>query len=111
MAKQGLVLTEEEKQNVEVADFGLGRIKEFGLLVVTYVNTDRCCAKELVLTPGQICPEHLHPPFDGTPGKEETFRCRAGKVYLYVDGEPTENICGKIPEDKKTSLQFSMRSF
>ncbi len=38
--------------------------------------------------PGQTCPEHLHPPFDGTPGKEETFRCRQGRVYLYTDGEP-----------------------
>ena len=26
----------------------------------------------------QLCPEHRHPPFDDDPGKEETFRCRAG---------------------------------
>lgn len=26
------------------------------------------------------------------PGKEETFRCRYGTVYLYVDGEPTDGI-------------------
>lgn len=36
-------------------------------------------------------PEHYHPPFDGTPGKEETFRVRKGTVYLYVDGEPTDS--------------------
>ena len=41
--------------------------------------------------PGQTCPEHSHPPFDGSPGKEETFRCRSGTVYLYVEGEPTPN--------------------
>ncbi len=46
--------------------------------MLVYVNTDRYCAKELVLYPGQTCPEHRHPPFDGTPGKEETFRCRRG---------------------------------
>jgi D-lyxose ketol-isomerase len=57
------------------------------LLVFVYVNTDRYCAKELVLYPRQTCPEHRHPPFDGTPGKEETFRCRSGLVQLYVDGE------------------------
>jgi D-lyxose ketol-isomerase len=34
-----------------------------------------------------MCPEHRHPPFDGTPGKEETFRCRRGSVDLYVAGE------------------------
>jgi len=35
-------------------------------------------------------PEHRHPPFDGTPGKEETFRCRRGLVYLYLEGPPAE---------------------
>jgi hypothetical protein len=40
--------------------------------------------------PGQTCPEHRHPPFDGAPGKEETFRCRTGLVYLYLEGPPAE---------------------
>jgi D-lyxose ketol-isomerase len=85
----GVVLTEAEREAVEVADFGLSRLDEVGLQLVVYVNTDRHCAKELVLRPGQTCPEHLHPPFGGMPGKEETFRCRRGEVYLYVEGEPT----------------------
>jgi D-lyxose ketol-isomerase len=55
-------------------------------MLLVYVNTDRYCAKELVLYPGQLCPEHRHPPFDGTPGKEETFRCRRGAVQLAVEG-------------------------
>ena len=62
-------------ENIEIAEFGLGDFDHFGLEVVVYVNTDRCCAKELILTPWQICTEHRHPPFDGTLGKEETFRC------------------------------------
>jgi D-lyxose ketol-isomerase len=82
----GIVLTPEERDEIEIADFGLSRLDETGLAVVTYVNTDRVCAKELVLFPGQICPEHRHPPFDGTPGKEETFRCRTGVVHLHVEG-------------------------
>jgi D-lyxose ketol-isomerase len=85
----GAVLTEAEKERVEVADFGLSHLRETGLQLVVYVNTDRHCAKELVLYPGQTCAEHRHPPFEGTPGKEETFRCRRGLVYLYVEGEPT----------------------
>ena len=72
-----------------MADFGLSRLHESGLQLLVYVNTDRYCAKELVLYPGQTCPQHRHPPVDGTRGKEETFRCRRGVVYLYVDGEPT----------------------
>ena len=83
----GIVLTDEERARIEVADFGLSRLREVGLQLLVYVNTDRYCAKELVLYPGQTCPEHRHPPFDGTPGKEETFRCRRGVVTLVVDGK------------------------
>ena len=83
----GIVLAEDERAAIEVADFGLSRLREIGLQVLVYVNTERYCAKELVLYPGQTCPEHRHPPFDGTPGKEETFRCRRGRVTLWVDGD------------------------
>jgi D-lyxose ketol-isomerase len=89
LAGAGIVLTEAERDAVEVTDFGLSRLWESGLQLLVYVNTDRYCAKELVLSPGQTCPEHRHPPFDGAPGKEETFRCRRGLVHLYVEGEPT----------------------
>jgi D-lyxose ketol-isomerase len=87
LAAAGIELTEGERNQVEVADLGLGELRETGLMLLVYVNTDRYCAKELVLYPKQICPEHRHPPFDGTPGKEETFRCRRGSVELSVDGE------------------------
>lgn len=96
--KAGIVLTEKEKANIEVADFGLGELEKTGLQIVTYVNTERCCAKELVLFPGQTCPEHRHPDVDGEKGKEETFRCRWGAVYLYVEGEETKNRSCKPPE-------------
>lgn len=86
----GIVLTEAERASIEVADFGLDDLEQTGLEIVTYINTERCCAKELVLWPGQTCPEHRHPPVSSTnPGKEETFRCRWGKVYLYVEGPAT----------------------
>ena len=86
LAEAGIVLTAAERDAIEVADFGLSRLEEIGLQIVVYVNTDRVCAKELVLFPGQTCPEHRHPPADGSPGKEETFRCRRGSVHLHVDG-------------------------
>lgn len=82
----GIVLTPLEREQIEIADFGLGRLDEVGLQIVVYVNTDRVCAKELVLFPHQRCPEHRHPPVDGEPGKEETFRVRRGRVRLHVDG-------------------------
>ena len=83
----GIALTDTERASIEVADFGLSRLREIGLQLLVYVNADRYCAKELVLYPGQTCPEHRHPPFAGAPGKEETFRCRAGLVHLHVAGK------------------------
>ena len=96
--KAHIALTDEEKANIEVAEFGLGVVDNVGLQLLTYINTDRVCAKEMVLFPGQSCPEHWHVPTGGQEGKEETFRCRYGKVYLYVDGEgKQEEIQGKLP--------------
>ena len=94
-AKAGIALTDAEKENVEVAEFDLGVVDNVGLELITYVNTDRVCAKEMVLFPGQSCPEHWHVPTNGQEGKEETFRCRYGKVYLYTDSES-----GKGDKDK-----------
>lgn len=96
--KANIVLTDEEKSRIEVAEYELGCLDKIGLELVVYVNTDKCCAKELVLLPHQTCPEHRHPPVLGEDGKEETFRCRYGKVYLYVEGEPADEIHAKIPE-------------
>ena len=87
LVEAGIVLTPHERENIEIADFGLGRLDEVGLQIVVYVNTDRVCAKELVLFPHQRCPEHRHPPFEREPGKEETFRVRRGSVRLWVDGD------------------------
>ncbi len=100
--KAGIAVTEEEKRLIEVADFGLGDLENSGLQVLTYVNTERVCAKELVMTPFQACPEHVHPEIGDYPGKEETFRCRYGTVYLYTDGEPTADCKVKPPEGKYT---------
>jgi D-lyxose ketol-isomerase len=70
LAAVGIVLTDAERDAIEVADFGLSRLREQGLMLLVYVNTDRYCAKELVLYPGH-----------------ETFRCRRGLVTLRVAGE------------------------
>ena len=104
LADAGVVLTPAEQDAIEIADFGLSRFDELGLVLVVYVNTERVCAKELVLFPRQTCPEHRHPPVDGSPGKEETFRCRRGLVYLYVEGEPTAAPGARISDRDHTSF-------
>jgi D-lyxose ketol-isomerase len=98
LTKAHIAVTAEEAANIEVADFGLGDIKNMGLELVIYQNNDRYCAKELVLFPGQTCPEHRHPPMDDrNPGKQETFRCRWGEVYLYTTGNAAPRPKAKIP--------------
>ncbi len=103
LSRSGIVLTEEEQSQVEVADMGLGELHLCGLQLITYVNTDRYCAKDLVLLPRQTCPEHRHPPLGpNNPGKMETFRCRWGKVYLYVEGTPAASPKTKPPVGSET---------
>lgn len=98
----GVVLTDAEKETIEIVDFGLGEFERQGLALALYVNTDRYCGKELVLLPGQTCPEHRHPPVvlesgRTDPGKMETFRCRSGTVWLYVEGPSTSQPRAKVP--------------
>ena len=93
-----IILTPREQRSVEVTDFGIGDIRNIGLQVITYINTDSYCAKEIVLLPRQICPEHRHPPVSASnAGKEETFRCRWGEAYLYTEGKPSRRIRAHIP--------------
>ena len=96
--KGNIVLTEKERKNIEVADFGLNDVERTGLQLVVYINTDRVCAKEMVLLPNQTCPEHRHPNIKNQLGKEETFRCRSGMVYLYVDGISSEKRSTNPPK-------------
>ena len=93
----GIATTGAERESVQVAEYNLDDLDNIGLELVIYVNTTRCCAKELILFPGQTCPEHRHPPVGSEPGKEETFRCRRGEVYLYVPGERSLMPKGKVP--------------
>lgn len=47
----GIVLTNDEVADIEVADFALDDFEREGLLLYTYINTDRYCAKDLVMLP------------------------------------------------------------
>jgi D-lyxose ketol-isomerase len=95
--KAGIVITADERKCFEVADFGLEELEKTGLQIITYVNTERCCAKEIAMSPFQTCPEHCHPSTATALGKEETFRCRWGTVYLYVEGDFTDKPIARPP--------------
>ncbi len=103
LKKARIAVTKEEADTIEVADFGLNDLKNIGLELIIYQNNERYCAKELVLFPRQMCPEHRHPPQSGMNiGKQETFRCRWGEVYLYVPGPAVAKPKAKVvPKHKK----------
>lgn len=102
LKRSGILLTPGELRRMEVADYGLGMLGAVGLQIHVYVNTDRYCAKELVLLPGQTCPEHRHPKIDASnPGKQETFRCRWGEVYLHVPGPEPKRPRARVPGDRR----------
>lgn len=102
LSEAGIAITPKESANIEIADFGLGRLESEGLEIVVYENNDRYCSKEMLIFPYQTCPEHKHPPVSGRQGKQETFRCRKGEVYLYVPGEPVSSPKAKVPSEYYT---------
>ena len=100
--KAGIVLTEREKETIEIADLGLGNFEQTGVSIVVYHNDRNYCAKELILLPSQTNPQHKHPPIPelNYVGKQETFRCRWGEFYLYVDGDETPNRKATLPQHR-----------
>lgn len=97
MERAGMIVSPKDREAIEIAEMGLSDLERTGLELLVYVNTDRYCAKELVLFPRQTCPEHRHPPVGSDPGKMETFRCRWGRVWLYVEGAPMRELQARIP--------------
>ena len=89
IAQAGLRISDEEKNKIDVVDFGLSRLEIEGVQVLTWVQTDRISVKVLAMLPNQTEPEHWHPPVGEDPGKEETIRVVSGTVYFYVQGENT----------------------
>jgi len=93
--ESGILLRPAELEAIFVEDFGLGEFERIGLSLVQTVDTPAINLRLLALLPEQLCPEHRHCPQGDYAGKEETFRCQWGEVYLYVPGEAT-------PEPKAT---------
>ena len=87
--RAGLFITEAEKQRIAAADFGLSRLEQEGVEILTMFETDRIAGKILVLFPYQTEPEHWHPSVGDDPGKEEVIRALWGDLYFYVPGDDT----------------------
>ncbi len=99
--KTAVAVRTEELDNVRVLDFGLSEFEQIGLQIFRLVNSPTLTVKLLVLLPNQICPQHRHIPFDGSPGKEETFRCEWGEAYIMFPGDPTGEPRAHVPEHRR----------
>ncbi len=85
----GIHITAKEADGIDVVDFGLSRLAQEGVQVLTLVQTERISVKVLALFADQTEPEHWHPPVDADPGKEETVRVVSGTLTFYIPGENT----------------------
>lgn len=104
MEKAGVIVSEKEKENISVADFGLSDLERQGGQILTFFNTERLSVKVIVLFPWQILPEHWHPAMGNDIGKEEITRVRWGEVYLYVRGETTPRPKARIPLEERENF-------
>jgi len=100
----GIIITDEEAESIEVADFGLNNVFEEGAQILTLINTDRIAVKVIMLFPHQTEPEHWHETVGDFAGKEESIRVASGKVYFYVPGEDTLKNA-TIPKNKEQWYQ------
>jgi D-lyxose ketol-isomerase len=89
LQRAGVVARPDELDRIDVVDLGLGELEQTGLQILTLVDTGNVGVKLLVLFPDQVFAQHKHPPLGDYPGKEETFRCQWGELYLYTPGEAT----------------------
>ncbi len=101
LTRANIAVGSGESDKIEIIDFGLGDLDIIGLQQLNYVDSALYSAGEMVLFPGQTCPEHRHPPAGEHPGKEQIFRCRFGTVYLYVAGDPAESIQAVLPKQRQ----------
>ena len=100
MRRAGLVISQQEIEQMDVADFGLSNLMREGAQILSLIDTDRVAARAIALFPGQTEPEHWHTGFDGYEGKQETLRMISGLLYLYLPGESTISE-GAVPEGKE----------
>ena len=106
--EMGFPLDPDELEHIAVADFGLSRPEREGAQILTLFATERISAKLIVLLPGQILPEHWHPPVGADPGKEEILRGHWGEVMYFDEGEANLDN-SEFPPDKASGYTCRSR--
>lgn len=93
-----IALSSREARHIEVTDFGIGDVRNIGAQIAFRIEADGFSARELVILPSQIFPEHGHiPETHGSQGGQEILRCRWGVIFLYTEGKSSRRIRAHIP--------------
>ena len=86
LAKSGFPLTPEELDSLQANDFGLGDLRKEGFQFIDILLSPRVRITLMAVLPNQTLPQHVHPPYDGEPGKEETIRVIYGQGRVGING-------------------------
>jgi D-lyxose ketol-isomerase len=98
--RTGLPITDKERAELSVCDFGLGNVRVEGVQYIDLVLTPIVRISLLVLLPDQSLPQHRHPAHDQSAGKEETARAVMGEPRVYTPG-PDRLNAGFIVQGKE----------
>jgi len=98
--ESGIHVSDVELRTLLLVDYGLDNFREEGVGLIDIVYTDALRLKILALLPNQTLPQHVHPPYEGFVGKEETLRVIHGSIRVYLPGRETIRA-GSIPAGKE----------
>ena len=87
LTHSGFPITDAELKAMAVNDFGLGNLHVEGFGFIDILRSARLRITLIALLPNQTLPQHVHPPYEGEQGKEETIRCLAGQTKVYIRGK------------------------
>ena len=89
--RSGFPVTDAEWKAMEISDFGLGNLRSEGFAFIDILRSERLRITLIALLPNQALPQHVHPPYEGEQGKEETLRVLSGQTKVYIKGEATDS--------------------
>ena len=89
LCRSGFPITDAEWEAMEISDFGLGNLRSEGFAFIDILRSARLRITLTALLPNQTIPQHVHPPYEGEQGKEETIRVLFGQSKVYIKGKAT----------------------
>jgi D-lyxose ketol-isomerase len=87
LRRSGFPVTDAERESLEISDFGLSNLRSEGFAFIDILRSERLRITLIALLPNQTLPQHVHPPYEGEQGKEETIRALSGHTKVYIKGK------------------------